>query len=315
MGIGFADLRKRRIRREAARWRVEMLEPQSAGLRAEFDAWFAADPAHARAYDELERLTTLATRLPNGEHRRALIGRERALRPAFGMAMAAAIAVGGVLLLARPDSPATEMALTNSGTAIRLLRLSDGSTVTLDVATRLTVTIGPNSREAHLRSGRARFQVADDPGRPFVVSLPEGRVEARGGAFDVALSANRTTVVPVKGEVRVYPTGADQDGAVAVRAGSAAWVASGDVVSTAVSRRERLWPAGRIAFNRTPLAKVVATANRLGGPPIRLGSDAVGSLEVTAVLDLRDTRALAPKIAAALDLKIDERDGSIVLNR
>ncbi len=315
MGFELPGLRNRRIRRAAARWRVEMLEPHSPELRAAFEMWRAADPAHAKAYGEIERITGLAERLPSGHRRQAPIGRERLLRPAFAIAALAAIAFTGVLLLTRPAAPVTEMSLTNPGPAIRFMRLSDGSMVTLDVATELTVAIGSRAREARLRSGRARFKVADDPGRPFIVSWPGGRVEANGSEFDVALSAGQMTVMARNGAVRVFPAGTHQEDAVAVGAGRAVRVEGNDVVPAAVSRGDRLWPDGRHAFNRTSLATILALANRLGGPPIKPASEAIGSLKITAVLDLRDSRALARKLAAALDLRVDESAGEIVLSR
>ena len=43
---------------------------------------------------------------------------------------------------------------------IRQVELADGSRVTLDTATKVVVEIGRSRRSAHLRYGRARFQVA-----------------------------------------------------------------------------------------------------------------------------------------------------------
>ncbi|GGD84507.1 iron dicitrate transporter FecR [Tsuneonella deserti] len=292
-----------------------MLEPHAPELRAEFEAWLGADPAHAKAYDALERFATLSQRLPAPERRprRQAVGPRR-LAPAFGAIALVATAATGLLLLVTGREAATYAAVANPGPAIRLYRLSDGSTITLDADTNLDVAIKPASREVRIRSGRARFKVTDEPDRPFTVSSDGGRVTANGSEFDVALNGDRMTVVALQGDVHVSPDGSDRP-AVPLANGAAVQVEGASVDMTSVSREDRLWPAGRLSFDNTPLEKIVATANRLGGPPIRLGSDGIGTLKVTAVLDLRDTRALARKLAAALELKVDDRGGEVVLTR
>ena len=291
-----------------------MLEPHSPELRARFEAWLGADPAHVKAYAELERFATLSQRLPAPERRRqrGAIGARR-LTPAFGVIAVVAIAATGLLFMGRET--ATYAAVTNPGPAIRLYRLSDGSTVTLDVDTNLAVAMKPASREVRIRSGRARFKVTAEPERPFTVLSAGGRVTANGSEFDVALNGDRMTVVSLGGEVRVSAPDGSDVAALPVAEGTAVRAESAGVAAAPVSRKDRLWPVGRLSFDNTPLERIVAMANRLGGPPLRLGSEGTGALKVTAVLDLRDPRALARKLAAALDLKIDERNGEVVLTR
>jgi transmembrane sensor len=314
MPIRFPRSRSRRIQEEAANWRTELLEPHSSEVRAEFEAWIAKDPAHARAYNELAGIATLSKRLPapNRRSRQSAVGGSF-LRPAYGVAVVGAIAVAGVLLVTGREPAAAYAAVTNAGPAIRMVRLSDGSTIILDVDTALDVAVRQASREVRFYKGRARFNVADKPARPFTVSSAAGCVTANGSEFDVGLNGDQMTVVPLQGKVELCGAGATKRAPIS--AGTAVRVHDANVTTTTMGREDRFWPAGRMSFDNTPLDKIVVMANRIGEPPIRLGSDDIGALEVTAVLDLRDTRSLARKLAAALDLKVDERADEIVLTK
>ncbi|MEH3160166.1 MAG: FecR domain-containing protein [Sphingomonas taxi] len=70
-----------------------------------------------------------------------------------------------------------------------MIRLDDGSTVTLGAQTVLTVGFTRERRQLALERGEALFEVAHDRSRPFVVQTPFGAVTAVGTAFDVAVGA------------------------------------------------------------------------------------------------------------------------------
>jgi ferric-dicitrate binding protein FerR (iron transport regulator) len=70
-----------------------------------------------------------------------------------------------------------------------------------------------------------------------------------------------------------------------------------------------------MGFEDAPLAIVAAKANAIGGPKIEVPDAKVAGLRLTGVLDLRDTRALARKLAATFDLRVEERHGAILLRR
>src|SRR3546814_10207770 len=57
--------RQKRVRDEAAAWHARMMEPTSKAEVVAFEHWLQADPAHARAYDEVQSISSLGTRLPS----------------------------------------------------------------------------------------------------------------------------------------------------------------------------------------------------------------------------------------------------------
>src|SRR3569623_74433 len=138
-------------RAQAADWLVRL---QAADLdEAEavaFDAWLAADPANAAAYDAtlavLLELEAAAPRI-EAELRRAPPRRSTAARrgwlAAGGLAAAATVAVAltPFSLLA----PAAQTFATAKGEH-RSVKLADGSAIDLNAGSRLAVGLGPRER-------------------------------------------------------------------------------------------------------------------------------------------------------------------------
>ncbi len=83
------------------------------------------------------------------------------------------------------------------------IRLADGSVVTLDTASRVSLDLTTANREVHLLGGQANFEVAKDKARPFVVYAGDRRITAVGTAFDVRLDQREVCVTLVDGKVSV----------------------------------------------------------------------------------------------------------------
>ena len=82
-----------------------------------------------------------------------------------------------------------------------------------------------------------------------------------------------------------------------------------------VTAAERLWPAGMLEFDSTPLREVLAIANRYSQRPIKVGDPSLGELRVTGGYRLGDPAELAKTLAAASGLIVREERGSLVLAR
>ena len=305
--------RNARIARDAAYWHTEMLEAPSAETQANFDAWRTADPAHERAYREVEPFSALGSRLASPVRRAPRAS--TFMKPAFGVVIVALCIMGGLLLfVVRGASPAYAE-VSNSGRAVRTVRLADGTIVALDRNTSLSVLITQGSRRIRFQSGRARFDVANDPATPFVVELRGGTVRSTGSEFDLVADADGMRVIALRGTASLSSSDAPQASDIGLVAGQAMRFYDGKLAPISISRDERLWPASRMAFDNTPLADVIAAANKIGTPPIRFASAEIGRLRVTAVLDLRDTRALARKLSATFGLKVSATPDAIRLAR
>jgi transmembrane sensor len=87
------------------------------------------------------------------------------------------------------------------------IQLADGTLVTLNTNTRMTVAFMQSLRQVNMPYGEATFQVAADPNRPFVVQAGNRRFEALGTNFDVrVLTPDNVELTVTEGNVKVLYT-------------------------------------------------------------------------------------------------------------
>lgn len=344
---------------QAAAWRVRLAE--SADLHAgEFSSWLAQDPRNREAWRQVqapwEVLGQQAT-APGVIHlRRAALAHahdamrgtlswpRRFRRPAtLAVAAAAAIAAGAFLFWQqyRPDVYRTGFG------ERRVVTLADGSQITLDSRSEVTVRYTADARSLTLVEGQARFDVAHDITRPFSVTADGHKVVATGTAFDVDVLGPRLLVTLLKGHVVVLPKSSPTiswvPDAPSVGAGSAtpagaeslAASAAGDamgriyldpgeqlIMSSSSAPRishvdiERVtaWERGEIVFDNEPLAGVIQRMNRYGPRHIIVGDDRTADLRISGVFHEGDVDGFVSTIAAYLSVSAHERpDGDVVL--
>ena len=294
-----------------------MLEPTSQAEVEAFEQWLETNPEHARLYAEFDGIAAVGERVP----RRAFARTEKRVpSPPFrpGWVLAAVVlvaAVGGVWLVAHSSQPA-QAAINNFGPSTRAVRLGDGTAVLLDTGAELTLGSARGEPAVTIRRGRARFSVTTRGSMPFSVAARGALVTASDGVFDVSLQQEETRVRVLKGEVVLAvedSTAGARD--IPLAAGEGAEVRDGQVLPAGQAPYDALWPAARVDFEDAPLSTVVGRANGIGKPRIEIAGADVGRLRVTGVMDLRDPRALARKLAATLDLHAEERGGAILLRR
>jgi transmembrane sensor len=86
----------------------------------------------------------------------------------------------------------------------RQITLLDNTVVTLNTGSRMSVDVSAGGREVYLMSGEASFDVAGDPGRPFIVNAGMRRFEASGTRFNVrVISPKLTELTVTEGTVKV----------------------------------------------------------------------------------------------------------------
>lgn len=87
----------------------------------------------------------------------------------------------------------------------RSLALADGSTIELNVRTKIRVRLTADRRTVDLLEGQALFHVAKDKTRPFIVQSDDTKVRAIGTEFDVYRRRTGITVTVIEGRVAVLP--------------------------------------------------------------------------------------------------------------
>lgn len=312
------------LRREAANWLARLQSGRDPDIELKFRHWHDSDPRHGAAFGRVRRSFEQAGLLRHSpiiaSDRHEPARRKPAWQPLPALAAAAAIVVLvpiGVLLFrgAGPAPGGTEavMLMTEVG-EIRQVELADGSRVTLDTATKIDVEIGRSHRSAHLRYGRARFQVTQ-AGAPFVVETSSSTITTSQGVIDVEQVDAHGRVQVLAGAADVRASGEPQDSHVALGAGEAATVNAGGTEQKGVVAPGADWTRGMLQFDGTPLADAVALANRYSKRHIILAGN-LEALRVTGAFRAGDTAGLAKALAEAFGLSLQQGpQGNLVLSR
>lgn len=314
---------------QAADWHARLQGDADQAVWLEFAAWLEADPSHRTAYDQVEQLWHQLDQVEQGpvtapapekvvdfaSHRRTAQSPANLSRRWFmGGGMAAAAAVLAVALVSRrDDTPLPEMFETPPGQR-RTVRLADGSSVTLNSGTRLTVAFSDQQRSVVLEKGEALFDVAKDPTRPFTVAAGERLVTVVGTAFNVRHLDQSVTVTVARGLVDV----GDHDGGGKVRLTPGQQVSAkagqplGPVV-TVDPASVMAWRDGRLVFDQAPLSQVLAELSRHYPLPMR-AEGSVAQLRFSGVLRLEgDQGAVLGTLQSLMPVAVKRQDDSFVL--
>lgn len=332
---GVADQEER-----AAAWCLRIAErPLTAVEQADFDEWLAADERHAEYFEQMVAVwqgTDAIAELPgflslrakalttmeNARSRNEQPAQSLTRRHAFGALTAFALtaAAGAWYWAASPDIYATAVG------ERRIVRLDDGSSVSLDAASRMLVSFTDERRAVTLERGRAKFDVAKDPLRPFTVTAGSQSVVAVGTSFSVELLRNQLRVLLFEGQVAVVPKAAAA-GAIKARRPLAqattqlspgqelvADLSSGAAEVLPVETQRSLgWEGGWVDFVDMPLADAVERINRYATSPIVIEDAAAGRHLVNGVFDAGDTDSFVKGVTSLYPLTAHEADGQITI--
>ena len=186
------------VRAEAAAWLARLRsDRRSRADERAFRAWLADDEAHSIAFEDV----TEAWDIAGAYARKEGSADTRVWTRRAALAGGVGIAAGAAALLLFPNRP--KPVRYAAARERRLLTLSDRSRVTLDGDSELEVAFTPTARHLTLVRGRAYFDVAHEPGLPFIARAGDHEVVALGTAFEIEYAPNVMSVLLVEGKVVV----------------------------------------------------------------------------------------------------------------
>ncbi|OOG52824.1 histidine kinase [Rhodanobacter sp. B05] len=204
--------------------------------------------------------------------------------------------------------------------ALQVVHLADGSVVTLNSNSRVHATLSRRKRSIDLQQGEAFFEVARDPGRPFVVTAGRRHVTALGTAFAVRRDTSDLRVVVTHGMVRLdadNAPGTVRQATTLLPAGSVAVAdASGVVVHSGSVQQARdflSWRDGYLSFRNTPLATAAAEFNRYNAHKIIIADNSVGALRIGGNFRWSNTDAFVRLLEQGFPIRVVRRDDAMVL--
>lgn len=165
------------------------------------------------------------------------------------------------------------------------VKLPDGSVVWLNAASRLTFPFAFTGPERKVTiHGEAFFEVAPDPGHPFIVETPNGRVEVLGTSFNVnSYDSSKVKVSLLTGAVQVR----QGEQSLLLKPGRQAVISSaGSLRETPFAEEQTLsWRKGWFWFEDTRLADISGVISRWYGVSVKMDSEEVAQQVFTGRLD------------------------------
>ncbi len=190
--------------------------------------------------------------------------------------------------------------------------LADGSTVSLNGATRLRVIYADRQRRAELLAGQAFFDVRHDVSRPFVVRAGASETRVLGTAFDLDVTRTQVALAVYRGAVGFDPVGTPRG--VVVRAGYRSAVRGG--VAAAPTRFDPLlpdWRKGWIDTAGMRLDDLVEILDRQGGVRIARPAEPLASTTVFGRFRTDHPSELLNAIGSGFGFTVVERQGALTL--
>jgi transmembrane sensor len=315
---------------EAAMWRVRLTE---TGPTPEFETWLR-DAENQAAWDLLSRPWNFFDEIADAPE--MIAAREAAfadakragnpfslpklLRPVAALIAATlvvgAVGAGGYWWLNRPDDYQTIAG------ERRVITLSDGSKLSLDANSEVTVRYGNHDRSLHLLKGQARFDVAHDRKRPFSVVAGNQKVIATGTAFNIDMAGPKVLVTLIEGHVVVLE---ETDGiasappqalshTISLNAGQQLTASPSlppEIVQANI-RRVTAWTVGQLIFDDEPLSSVVERVNRYGGTQIVITDSQVGAMKISGVFNAGDVLGFVEIVTHYLPVKAMSESSSTI---
>ncbi len=312
------------IEDKAAEWVADShnTEGWTVERRAELDGWLSQSLSHRVAYLRMDatwrrtnRLAALRPPMRAPVSRGASKGfRWVRVTGALGSFVVLGLLAGNYLL-----APQRQLIETPRGGQEKLT-LADGSQIELNTDTAVLLDIGPQRRSVELVRGEVLFEIKHDASRPFVVTAAGHKITDLGTKFLVRTTADSLRVALVEGEARLEAiSGRSQQNPVVLSPGDVATATAQATHVIKKSNRELsdglAWQHGLIVFHNTPLADAVAEFNRYGGTELIVADRRAANFTINGTFRFSSAENFAASAREIFDLKVDRKNGSIVLSR
>lgn len=299
------------IKEKALHWFVTLRDetaPESAWL--DFQSWLEVSPAHAHAYDAVERLwvdldaanIAPVTAAPVIDLSAARERRANRRSPWLGAGLGIAASVTLAVSLWLWMTPTGQTYATTD--APLSVALEDGSHVYLNRHSTLNVRFDDDRRSVSLAEGEAAFDIAHDPAHPFVVAAGDHQVQVLGTAFNVLNHGDNFAVAVQRGVVAVTPANAATPvrliaGQTLEQRGQAA-----PRMSSVPPDRASAWRSGVLVYRDRPLSDVADDLSRYLDKPVVL-STPVQALRFTGALRVGDEAVMLQQLQDFAPVRVE----------
>ncbi|WP_432769049.1 MAG: DUF4880 domain-containing protein [Sphingopyxis sp.] len=329
---------------QAGEWcQIVAERPLSPLESADFEVWLDADAEHRAAFERASFIwraldgraappELVAMRM---DALSALAGQDDTPDPAWwrrplfrrtGFGALAASLVATMTFALFPPAPASSAVeyATSLGER-RVVMLGDGSRLSMDAASEVSVAYSKDRRELELKSGRAKFDVAKDPLKPFTVVAGNKIIVATGTSFSIEMLNGEVNVVLFEGHVAVLNRLTKRPAAIPSggKLGAADQLLqpgqelslpdSGFAKLTDVDPGQaRSWESGQLSFADEPLAQAVERMNRYSRSKFAVGDAAAAKLQISGVFNSDDVDGFVSGVTEVFPVETVRRGGKVV---
>ena len=323
----------------AAHWAARLdARSLTADEQAELDTWLDSDPRCLGAYARARAVLVVIA--PRRQAPTSALPSRRALLWTGGGAIAAGVA-GVAAVAARHPEPYRRRFESSLG-EVRHIPLEDGSHITLNTDSALSIEFGATRRLVRLLRGEAYFEVARIPERPFIVMGPFVQVRTVGTAYNVRLHDPGTLKVEVtSGRVALesppspmmqslqamtggWPEATDDLSPVYMDAGHRATIRMSaddkmlidiETVAADALTRGLAWREGQLAFEGESLAEAAAEFARYSRQRLVVTDPELAGRHISGLFAATDPEGFARAATLSLGARMKAGKDSIVLYR
>ena len=192
------------------------------------------------------------------------------------------------------------------------LNLADGSTIYLNTHSKVRINFTDSSRRIQLLDGEARFDVAKDKKKPFIVETPRGEIRAVGTSFNVYDREDMVEVLVFEGTVSVNNkkrTQANTLKPVLVTSGKRIAIFDDNMGVARPAKELELsqknaWREGKLICRGQKLSDVIQEISRYTNKKIFIADDAINDMRIGGVFDLNDLASLFHAIEDTFPVRV-----------
>ena len=301
------------VAQRAVEWLVELQSGEAgAHTRAAWQQWRDAHPDHERAWRHIEtmnaRWRSLASPLASATAHAAIAPAGSPQRRQTVKTLAVVLFAGGAAWLGEQHAPWRAW-IADESTAVgqrRRLQLADGTAVTLNTASAVSIDYSAEARRLQLAAGEIFIATAQrgdaaQRARPFLVETRHGILRALGTRFNVRLLETGCRVAVFEGAVEVSVTGASP---LVLPAGQALEFSRRGISSPQPANdSENAWTDGMLIASGMCLQDFAAELARYRRGVLSC-DPAIAELRISGSYPLGDTDRVLQAVSAALPVKV-----------
>jgi transmembrane sensor len=192
--------------------------------------------------------------------------------------------------------------------------LDDGSKITLNTNSQITLALTEKERRVNLEQGEAFFDVAKDPVRPFVVYANDQRVVAVGTRFSVRLKPESVQVAVTEGRVRLekQPSLLLTPGMVVEAKDRRVSVLQQPLAQV---EQQLSWRAGYVVLRKAALGEAVAEFNRYNRRQLVIEDAQLAEIRVGGNFQSSNIDGFVRLLQEGFGVRAEQRDDRIILKR